>query len=101
MIGVLDVLWAVEFETGVGEAVGLEEYVDPDTATPTFPRAVGCVVVAGGAVAEEACVVLAATPSVDKVIVVVGAFGLSSGHPDRSQTFDAEQQPLNPLLEHV
>jgi len=100
MSGVLDDLLAIGTETGVGEAVDLEAF-DPDSATPTFPRAVACVVVAGDAVGEETTVVLAATPSVDKVIVVVGAFGLSSGQPDRSQTFDAEQQPLNPLLGHV
>jgi hypothetical protein len=100
MIGALLVLVSL-FEIDDWEAVGdprTDEAV-PDPAIATFPIIAAGVVTAGDDVlAEEAAVAFGADPSVLKVIVVVGAFGFPSGQPASSQTFDAEQQPVNPLL---
>jgi len=77
-----------------------EAVIDPTTAT--FPSiAAGDVVAGVDVLAEETAVAFGADPSVLKVIVVVGAFDFPSGQPESSQTFDTEQQPWNPLLEHT
>lgn len=91
-IGVVDDLECDLSESDDGVVVAVINFVPPDTATPAFPKAVAGVVIAGDAVADDPGVVLAATPSVVNVIVVVGMLP-SSGHPDSSQTFDAEQHP--------